>query len=66
MNSSDFFTIDLVFLKINLFNALIYALAEATIISGSLPLAWDDKSSSSKRTVTSPWASVPAVIAWTW
>ena len=35
-------------------------------MSGSLPLAWEDRSSSSSLTVTSPWASVPAVIALTW
>ena len=58
--------LDRVFLYINLFNAFIYALAEATIISGSEPFAWEVNWSSSNLTVTSPCASVPAVIAWTW
>jgi hypothetical protein len=49
----------------SLFNALMYALAEATRMSVSEPRPLTMRPSRSSRTVTSPCASVPVVIALT-
>ena len=50
---------------VSLFRLERYALAEATIVSGSAPLPVTDLPSSSSRTETSACASVPSVTACT-
>src|SRR5215471_20676233 len=49
----------------SLFKALTYAFADATRISVSAPRPLTIRPSLSSRTVTSPWASVPVVMALT-
>ena len=51
---------------ISLLSALTYALALATSVSVWAPVPRVVRPSSDRTTLTSAWASVPAVTAWTW